>query len=327
MFFIIIGVVLIFFASLLSIVFGSAGIPFSDAWNAFFAFDSTNMNHQIIWDLRLPRTLGDILVGAAFAVAGGLMQGMTRNPLADSGILGINAGAAFALALSLAFLPSMDQITVVVCSFLGAAFSTMIVYGLTGFNHGKQSPIRLVLAGTAVNTLLAAISQAVALHFKVGQEVTFWTAGSVAGIRMEQILYVAPFILLALILAIFLSPSLSLLSLGEEAAKGLGLKVGKTKMLCMLAVLLLSGSAVSLAGPIAFVGLIIPHIVRKIVGVDYRNVLPCSAILGSLAMLVADVISRLINIPRETPIGLVFAVIGVPFFLYISRKGKEEVHV
>ena len=323
---VIFGSVAVVFAAAFSVVFGSASIPVEDVWAALFRFDSTNMNHQIIWDLRIPRTLGDILVGAALAVAGAILQGMTRNPLADPGIMGINHGAAFALSLSLALLPSVNHSVVVMASFTGAAFATFVVYGLTGLNHGKQTPVRLVLAGMAVGTLLSAISQAVALHFKVGQEATFWTAGGVAGIRMIQLGWAAPFVLLALLGAVLLSPSLSLLSLGDDAAKGLGLQVRRTKALCMLVVLVLAGAAVSLAGPLAFVGLIIPHIVRSIVGVDYRKIIPCAMLLGSLFMLLADVASRLVNPPHETPIGLLFSVIGVPFFLYISRKGRRQIN-
>lgn len=325
--FLALGSVAVLVAAALSIVLGSARIPFATVWDALFRFDAANLQHQIIHDLRVPRTLGDALVGAALAVAGAIMQGMTRNPLADSGILGINAGAAFALSLCLALLPGVQYGTVVLCAFAGAALSTLIVYGLTGLNHGKQSPARLALAGTAVGTLLSAVSQAVALHHKVGQEVTFWMAGGVGGIRMHQIARVAPFVLAALAAALALSFSLSLLGLGEEAARGLGLHIRRTKALCMLVVLILAGSAVSLAGPVSFVGLIVPHLTRAAVGQDYRKIIPCSMVLGSFSMLAADVLSRLLNPPHETPVGLVFAVVGVPFFLHISRRGRREIGV
>lgn len=312
-------------AAALSLLLGSADIPAEDVFGALFRYDAENMNQLIVWDLRIPRTIGDILVGAALAVSGAIMQGMTRNPLADSGILGINSGATFALSLCLALLPSVNYSVVVGFSFAGAAAATAVVYGLTGLNHGKQSPLRLVLAGTAVGTFLSALSQAVALHYNVGQEVTFWTAGGVAGIRLNQVLQVLPFVLVALVAALLLSPSLSLLNLGEDAATGLGLHPGRIKALCMLAVLVLSGSAVALAGPISFVGLIIPHIVRRFVGVDYRKIIPASIIFGSLSMLLADLISRLINPPHETPVGLVFAVLGVPVFLAICRKDRRGI--
>jgi iron complex transport system permease protein len=320
------GSVAVVVAAALSLLLGSANIPLEDVLHSLVAFDATNMNHQVIADLRIPRTIGDILVGASLAVAGATMQGMTRNPLADAGILGINAGAAFALALCLALLSSVDYKLVVLCSFAGATLAVVVVYGLTGFNHGKQSPVRLVLAGTAVGTLLAAVSQAIALRYHVSQELTFWTVGGVAGIRSSQLMDAAPWILVALVCAVVLSRSLSLLGLGEEAARGRGLSVGRTKVLCMLVVLVLAGAAVSLAGPIAFVGLIVPHMVRGIIGPDYRRIIPCSLVVGSLFMLLADLASRLVNPPHETPIGLLFAVIGVPVFLVIARRGSRQMN-
>lgn len=313
-----IGVVL---TSILSVMFGSVNIPLAEVKNAVLHFDGTNLDHQIIHDLRIPRIIGDILVGAALATAGAIMQGMTRNPIADSGLLGINSGAVFALSLCLALFPVINYSIVVAASFGGAAMAAVIVYGLTGLNHGKQSPIRLALAGTAITALFSAVSQTIALYFNVAQEVTFWTVGGVAGIQREQLLAVAPFIVLALVLSVALSSPLSILSLGEEAAIGLGMSIGVVKTLCMLAVLVLSGAAVALAGPITFVGLIIPHIVRRIVGVDYRKIIICSIVIGSLAMLLADLLSKLLNPPRETPIGILFSLIGVPFFIYITRKG------
>jgi iron complex transport system permease protein len=319
------GSVAVLFAATLSLLLGSANIPLSDVLSAYFAFDENSMNHHIVWDLRVPRTIGDILVGAALSTGGAIMQGMTRNPLADSGVLGINSGAVFALSLCLAFLPGVNYSVVVGFSFAGAALALFVVYGLTGLNRGKQSPVRLVLAGIAVGTLLSALSQAVALHYNVGQEVTFWTAGGVAGIRMTQLLQTLPFILAALVGAVAISPSLSLLNLGEDAAVGLGAHPGRIKALCMVMVLMLSGSAVALAGPISFVGLIVPHIVRRFLGTDYRKIIPGAIVLGSLAMLVADLVSRLINPPHETPVGLVFAVLGVPFFLYICRRERGAV--
>lgn len=310
-------------AAILSVIFGTAGIPLHEIGDALFHYDPTNINHTIIRDLRLPRTAGDIAVGAAFAVSGAIMQGMTRNPLADAGILGINAGAVFALSLCMALLPAAGQSVIVLCSFAGAALTTFVVYGLTGLRHGRQSPVRLALAGTAVTTLFSALSQAVAIHYHVGQEVTFWTAGGVAGIRFSHLVWALPFIAAALAGAVVMSRSLSLLSIGEEAARGLGIRVERTKLLCMLLVLVLAGAAVSLSGPIAFAGLMIPHMVRAVTGPDYRKIIPGTILAGSFAMLAADLLSRVINPPHETPVGLIFAVIGVPFFLSLTRTGRR----
>lgn len=318
------GSIAVCLMAVLSIVLGSADISSQVVFDAIFNFDPSNLEHQVIVELRIPRTIGDIAIGAAFAVAGAIMQGITRNPLADTGLLGINAGAAFGLAVSFALFPGLSYGGVVFFSFLGAAFATIVVYGVISFNRGKLSPVRLVLAGSVVGIFLSSLSQAIAMYFKIGQEITFWTAGGVAGIRMEQLRIIIPFIAIALIASIFLSRSISMLSLGEDVALGLGLNINRAKIMCILVVLSLAGTSVALAGSISFVGLIIPHIVRYFVGVEYQKIIPCSIVTGSLFMLTADLISRTINPPYEVPVGLIFSLIGVPFFLYISRTERRS---
>lgn len=319
-FFLLAGCIAVISAALLSIFMGSTHISPGEVVRAFTDFDPSSHIHLAVRTLRLPRTLGCIFVGAAFAAAGAIMQGITRNPLADSGLLGINAGSSFALALCFAFFPDTHYTIVILCSFLGAAVALFTVYGLTGIGHRKQSPLRLVLAGSAISMFLSSISQAVSLYFQVGQAVTFWSFGGVAGIRMQQLAAAFPFILAGLAAAVIQSPKISMLSLGEDAALGLGLSVGITRSLCMIIVLVLAGCSVALAGPVAFAGLMVPHIVRSFVGADYRNIIPASIVAGAFFMLAADIVSRLVNAPSETPVGLVFAVIGVPFFIYTARK-------
>lgn len=319
-FFLLGGCIAVLLAAALSILLGSTYISPKEVWRALTDYNASDHQHLTVITLRLPRTIGCILTGSAFAGAGAMMQGVTRNPLADSGLLGINAGASFSLALCFAFLPSIHYPVVVAFSFAGAAAAMLVVYGLTSFGHQKQSPTRLVLAGSAVSALLGALSQAVSLSYNVGKDVLFWSAGGVAGIRMEQLIIAGPILVFGLAAAIFLRSKVSLLSLGEEAARGLGISIAATRGLCMLAVLLLAGTSVALAGPVAFVGLIIPHICRTFTGADYRRILPASMIIGAFFMLIADIVSRLIHAPEETPIGLVFSVIGVPFFIYTARK-------
>ncbi len=321
---IILGSIAVIFAAVLSVVYGSANISPNVVLDAVFHFDPDNLNHQVIRELRIPRTIGDITIGAALATAGAIMQGMTRNPLADPGLLGINAGAAFALAICFALSSSLPYGAVVLFSFIGAAISSSIVYLVAGVGRGKNNHVRLVLAGSAIGIFLSSVSQAIAMYFKIGQEITFWTAGGVSGVRAEQLKVIVPVVVVALIGAIVLSRSISILSLGEETAKGLGLNITRIKVLCMIEVLLLSGTSVALAGVVAFVGLIIPHIVRHFAGADYRKIIPCTIVTGSLFMVVADLISRTINPPYEIPIGLIFSIIGVPFFLYISRKERRS---
>ena len=277
-------------AAVLSVLYGSTDIPVSKIWQALTAPDLTDQQQIITYELRIPRTLGCMLVGAAFAVAGAIMQGVTRNPLADSGLLGINSGATFALALCLALLPGINFSGTVLLSFLGALGAMVIVYGLMSLKRQKLDPVRLVLAGSAVSLFLSSLSQGISMFYNIGYDLTFWTAGGVSGIRGAQLVFAAPVILAGLVCAVILSRRISLLS-----------------------------------GPISFVGLLVPHVVRFFVGADYRSIIPCSMIAGAFFMLIADIISRTINAPAETPIGLVFAVVGVPFFIWTARREERNV--
>lgn len=306
-----------------SITKGAAEIPLSSVWNALFHFNAEDTHHLIVMDLRLPRILASALVGAAFAVSGAIMQGTTRNPMADSGLLGLNAGAGFALSICFAFFPGMGYLNIMLFSFLGAALGTVMVNGVASLRRGGATPIRLVLAGAAISALLAALSQGIALYFNVAQDIMFWTAGGVAGSNWEQIRIMTPWIIGALLGAIALSRSISLLSLGEDVAKGLGLNSTIVNILCSVIVLILAGASVSVVGGVAFVGLIVPHLARFLVGVDYRWIIPSSAVLGALLMVVADLGARMLNPPFETPIGVLTALVGVPFFLYLSRKQRR----
>lgn len=303
-----------------SIAVGAADIQLSTVYEALVSFNPDITQHTIIHELRIPRSIADVLIGAAFAVAGAVMQGMTRNPLADSGLLGINSGAIFMIAVALAFFPEMSYNGTMIFAFIGAFIATVLVYGTSSLGKARVTPIRLVLAGAAVSALLTALSQGIAIHFRLSQDLAYWVAGGVAGIKMPQVLSILPWISLALIAAMLISRSITLISLGDEVASGLGQKTGLIKIIGGMIVLVLAGAAVSVAGPIGFVGLVVPHIVRYIVGVDYRYIIPCSAVVGSLLMLLADIGARMINPPYETPISALFALVGVPFFLYISRK-------
>ena len=316
------GVIAVALAAGLSLFFGSTPIPPDQVLGALFSPDMANQEHVAILELRGPRTVGCILVGAAFAVAGAIMQGVTRNPLADSGLLGINAGAAFALALCLALLPGMSFAGVVGCSFVGAAFALAVVFGAVSFRRRNVDPVLLVLAGCAVGLFLTALAQGVAIFFNIGYSLTFWTAGGVAGIRTDTLAMTAPFIVAALAASWALARRVTVLSLGEEAASGLGVNVGKSRTLCLLVVLVRAGAAVALAGPVAFVGLMVPHIVRHIVGTDYRLILPSCAVLGAVLVVLVDLLARVIIAPLEFPVGILITMIGVPFFIFVSRRQR-----
>lgn len=309
---------------MLSISFGAADIAFATVWEAVFHFNPELTQHQIIQELRLPRVLGGAMVGASFAVSGAMMQGMSRNPLADSGLLGLNSGAGFALALCFAFFPGLPFMYLIMYSFVGAGVGAALVFGISSLGKGGMSPVRLVLAGAAVSALLVALSEGVALHFRIGQDLAFWYAGGVAGTKWLQLKVMLPWVIVAIAGAIALSRSITMLSLGEEVATGLGQRTKTVKLAGTVIVLILAGSAVSLVGAVGFVGLIIPHVTRYIVGVDYRWIIPCSAVLGSLLVVLADLAARMINPPYETPIGALIALIGVPFFLYLARRERRQ---
>lgn len=316
------GVILLLFAIGLSISVGAANIKLGTVWNSLFHFNGDLTEHQIILDMRLPRALAAALIGAALAVAGAIMQGMTRNPMADSGLLGLNSGAGLALAVCFAFFPGTSFLMMMFYSFAGAAVGAGLVFGIGFMSKGGMTPVRLTLAGAAVSMLLVALSEGIAIYFKVGQDLAFWYAGAVTGTTWTQIEIVAPWVAVGLVGAFALSKSITLLSLGDEVATGLGQRTGLIKAVSMIFVLILAGSAVSLVGAIGFVGLMIPHIARFLVGVDYRWVIPSSAVLGSLLMVFADILARMVNPPHEVPIGALIAVIGVPFFLYLALKQK-----
>ncbi len=318
------GTVALIASLAISITLGASDISLETIWNALFHFDENITAHHVIQELRIPRALAGMMVGLSFAVAGAIMQGMTRNPLADSGLLGINAGANFMIAVCFAFLPGLPFMKLILFSFLGAALGAALVFGIGAMNRKGLTPLRLVLAGAAVNALLIALSEGIALYFRIGQDIAFWYAGGVASTKWPQIEAILPWVIGALLVSIALSRSITLLSLGEDIATGLGQRTGLVKVIGMICVLVLAGTSVSIVGAVGFVGLIIPHVTRYLVGVDYRWIIPCSAILGGLLVIWADIAARTINPPTEVPIGALIALIGVPFFLYLARKARRE---
>lgn len=304
-----------------SISIGVAGNDFGGIL-ALFGDDAARSSlDQVIVDMRIPRVLSASLTGAAFSLAGAIMQGLTRNPLADSGLLGINAGASFMITLSAVIVPGLSFYATIIAAFTGAALATLLVYGL-GVGKKSYSPIRLILAGAAVSALLSALSQGLALTFGLSKEISFWTAGSLSGSSWAQLSMVAPFLMAAIIAAFLLSPWLSALSLGEETATGLGIRVGLVRNVGLIVVFVLAGVSVAVAGGISFLGLLAPHIARFFVGSDYRRVIPTSMLCGSILLVCADVLARTVNAPFDTPVGALVALIGVPLFLILAYRRK-----
>ncbi len=295
-------------------------IPLGDVVHSFTSFDAANVPDLIVQTLRLPRLLAALVCGVSFAVAGALMQGVTNNPMASPSILGINAGASFGLSLAMIFLPLASLQATIFASFFGAALATLVILALAAGRRGKASPVYVALAGTAVSAVFMAVTQVLVVYFDVAQELSYWTAGGLGGIKMPEILAVLPWTILGLVVAVSISRSVTLLSFGEEMAIGLGGKIMRIRALAGLAVLILAGSAVSVAGPVGFVGLVVPHIVRRLVGIDYRLVVPFSALLGALLVVAADIVARTVTPPFEVPLGAVTALVGVPFFLYLANR-------
>ncbi|WP_153731032.1 FecCD family ABC transporter permease [Sporosarcina obsidiansis] len=313
------SILLLFIVFLVAMKLGAAHTSWRDVWLSFTSSQKESV--LILKEIRLPRELGAIVVGAALAVSGAIMQGMTRNPLADPGLLGLTAGANAALAITLAIIPSVNYFGIMIACFIGSAVGALIVFGIASAKRGGFSPIRLVLAGAAVSTFLFAVEKGVGLYFKISKEVSMWTAGGVIGTTWSQLQTIVPFILVGIFIAILLSRQLTLLSLNEEVAIGLGQNTFKIKVILFIIIILLAGAAVALVGNLAFVGLMIPHIVRAIVGTDYRFIIPISALIGASFMLLADLLGRTLQAPFETPVAALIAVIGLPFFLLIVRRG------
>lgn len=317
------GLIFIMISMGLSIAYGAAEIKLATVWDAVSHFNPELAPHQIIQEIRLPRAIGSVMVGALLAVSGAVMQGLTRNPLASPSIMGVTDGAAFALVITLAVFPTATILGLTFSSFIGAGLGVILVFMIGAFSKGGLTPVKLALAGVAVGSMLSAISSAIGLHFQVAKSMSFWYAGGLTSTDWNsiKILLIAGGV--GLILAMYISRSITILSLGEEVSKGLGQNTLLVKIMGIIVVLLLTGAAVSVAGAIGFIGLVIPHITRFIIGSDYRWIIPVSAVLGGLLLVLADIIARMVNAPFETPVGAITAIIGVPFFLYLARGDRR----
>ncbi|WNS74875.1 iron ABC transporter permease [Bacillus sp. DTU_2020_1000418_1_SI_GHA_SEK_038] len=320
----ILSLLLLLFLMCLSIVYGYTNTTWNMAIDAFLDFDGSN-EHLIIKSVRLPRAMIAAAVGASLAVAGVLLQTLTKNPLAAPEIFGINAGAGFAVVIvvTLFSLSNLQIFTWV--SFLGATIAFVCVYAIGSIGREGLTPMKLTLAGAAISAMFASMTQGfLVINETALEQVLFWLAGSVSGRKLDTLLAVLPYLVVGWILALSISNKMNILSMGEDVAKGLGLKTGLLKLGAGIAIILLSGGAVAVAGPIGFIGIVIPHITRAVVGIDHRWVIPFSALFGGMLLLLADIASRYIIMPQEVPVGVMTAVIGTPFFIYIARKGFNK---
>ncbi|GHB62309.1 iron ABC transporter permease [Streptomyces xanthochromogenes] len=303
-----------------SIAIGAKPMPLGDVWHGLLHSSGT-ANDVLIHDVRVPRTLLGLLVGAALGLAGAVMQALTRNPLAEPGILGVNAGAAAAVVSAISFLGVTSLTGYVWFAFLGAGVVSSAVYLLGGSR--AATPVRLALAGTAASAALYGYINAVQLTDSAAlNQLRFWQVGSLAAADAATVTKVAPFILVGIVVALLLARPLNAMAMGDDTARALGARPTRTRVLSMAVITLLCGAATAACGPIVFIGLMVPHIVRAITGPDLRWVLPYAAVLSPVLLLGSDVVGRVITRPAELQVGIVTALIGGPVFICLVRRKR-----
>lgn len=306
--------------ALLSLRVGSIPVSTADAVAALTRYDPDNYSQLVVRTMRLPRTVIGLGVGAALAAAGAAMQAATRNPLAEPSLLGVNAGASFAIVAAVYFGHMTHPLQYLWFAFAGALGAAVLVYAIASAGGGA-SPVKLALAGVIVSALLGSWTTALLILNKETLEmVRFWLAGSLAGRSLNLLPPVAPFLAAGLLGVLLVGRQLNTLSLGEESARSLGMHTGRMRALVAVLVMLLAGSAVALAGPVGFVGLAVPHIVRALIGADYRWILPFCLVLGPALLLGADILGRVMMRPAEVQVGVVTALVGAPFLIYLARR-------
>ncbi|MFT8321974.1 MAG: iron ABC transporter permease [Bacillus sp. (in: firmicutes)] len=319
-----IGFIILVAASYFSLKIGAYHFTVHSIIHYLFSPDQSELS-IILHDIRLPRLLITILVGASLAVAGAMMQGMTRNPLASPSVLGVNAGASFVVVLMTVLFPAVTGYLLIGSGFLGGLISASLIFMMSFVFKGGSIEVKIALVGIAIQALFSSATQSLLLFNEDSiNKILIWLAGMLAGTTWDDVRLLFPISVTALIASFLLANSLSILALGDDVAKGLGQRTILVKVLVTFLVVLLAGSTVATVGPIGFIGLIVPHLVRFLVGIDYRKILPLSALFGANLLLIADVLSRFISFPSETPVGIVTALIGTPYFIYLARKNKGK---
>lgn len=310
----------------LSLLLGSRSIDFGAVLGALTGGGGTgaegSTEQMVVLDLRVPRTIIGLVAGAALGLAGALMQGLTRNPLADPGLLGVNSGASLAVVIAISVFGVASPIGYIWFAFAGAAVAAIVVYAVASGRTGP-TPLSLTLAGAAVTAVLTSLITLVLLRDldTLGQY-RFWSVGSLVGRDASTVLPLVPFLVVGAVLALVLGRGLNGLALGDDVARGLGQRVGLTRVVAGVAIILLCGSATSLAGPLVFVGLVVPHLARRMIGTDYRWILAYSVPLGAMLLVLADTVGRLIAQPAELEAGIVVALIGAPVLIALVRRDR-----
>jgi iron complex transport system permease protein len=323
------GVLVVILAAVatLSLAVGARALSPAEVWHGLFAAPDTDQRlteiRLIVQTVRVPRTVLAVVAGIALGVGGALIQGYTRNPIADTGLLGVNAGASFAVVSVIAVFGLTDPFQYVWFAFLGAGVAGVVVFGLSSLGRGAGNPLTLALAGQGITVFLAAMTVAVALSDQKSlNALRFWNSGSLAGVGFDVIWPVTAFIVLGLILALTTLPAINLLNLGDDVARGLGVNVALSRTVGIVAITLLAGAATAATGPIAFLGLMVAHVARYLTGPDYRWLVPCAGLLGAIVLLVCDIVGRLVVRPGELDAGVVVALLGAPFFAVLVWRGK-----
>lgn len=320
-------VVTLLIAGAMSLAVGARALSPAEVWHGLFAAPDADQRlteiRLIVQTVRVPRTALAIVAGVALGFGGALIQGYTRNPIADTGLLGVNSGASFAVVTAIALFGLADPFQYVWFAFLGAAVAGVVVFGLASIGRGAGNPLTLALAGQGVTVFLAAMTTAVALSDKESlNALRFWNAGSVDGVGFDVIGPVSAFIAVGLVLALTTLPTLNLLNLGDDVARGLGVNIALSRTVGILAITLLAGAATAACGPIAFLGLMVAHVARYLTGPDYRWLVPYAGLLGAVVLLVCDIAGRLVVRPGELDAGVVVALLGAPFFAALVWRGK-----
>ncbi|UYZ33680.1 iron ABC transporter permease [Clostridium beijerinckii] len=307
---------------IISLAFGSKNIGISQAINALLNSDDTSFAALVVRE-RIPRTIFSIMAGASLGISGALMQSITRNPIADPSILGVNTGASLFVVIGIAFFNINSANEYIWIALVGAGITSIFVYTIASIGSGGMTPIKLALAGSATSAVLTSLVSVIILpRSEVIDAYRFWQVGSVSGATWESIHLMLPFLIIGLIISIISAPALDILALGDEVATGLGVNIGIIRIICAIAGVILCGATTAIAGPIGFVGLMIPHSIRLIFGSNLRGLVPMSAIGGAVLLTISDVLGRVIGSPGELQVGIITAFLGAPILIIIARKAK-----
>ncbi|MFP7200261.1 iron ABC transporter permease [Lysinibacillus halotolerans] len=319
----VVGIIALLIVNFLSLVLGYTDLTFHTVIDAFSHFDGSN-EHIIIQDVRLPRALIGTVVGASLAIAGALLQALTRNPLSSPDILGFNAGASFFIVIALMIFSISSLQATTWIAFLGATIAGLLVYFLGSVGRDGMTPIKMTLSGAAIAALFGSLTQGLLVMDESAlDQMLFWMSGSVQGRELAILLSVLPYIIIGVVIALVIASKINILTMGDDVAKGLGQRTRFVKLVTGLAIILLAGGSVAIAGPIGFIGIVVPHIVRTVVGNDYRWMIPYCGIVGGIFLVIADIGARYVLMPEEVPVGIMTALVGIPFFIYIARKGGK----